>query len=66
MWAACPFCSPDLPYPSKPTLQVHHKDKGEVLLAYAFNTHVLIAQVSTGSKISMALVLTELPEFRNT
>ena len=66
MWAACPFCSPDLPpYPSKPMLQVHHRTK-ERLLAYAFNKHVLIAQVSAGSKISMALVLTELPEFRNT
>ena len=46
-------------------LQVHHRTK-ERLLAYAFNKHVLIAQVSAGSKISMALVLTELPEFRNT
>lgn len=66
MWAACPFCSPDLPpYPSKPMLQVHHRTK-ERSLAYAFNKNVLIAQVSAGSKISTALVLIEFPEFRNT
>ena len=55
----CPVCSPNLPLALQ-SPRCRYTTGQRRSLIYAFNKHLLIAWVSAGSKISMALALTEL------